>query len=88
MSPLDGPTRKERRTMRHKTNPFRYYDKTPCDYCGGYPQVLQYGKLVDKKQMNKVHVNVNQDQTHHFFCNDDCKLNWLFNKKKKGGKKK
>jgi hypothetical protein len=56
-----------------------------CDNCGNLPTYINHRKQkVQMKGMRQVHINIQNDPTHHYFCGNDCKLKWIYN----GGKSK
>jgi hypothetical protein len=48
-----------------------------CGYCGAEIAVKKTWKTTRKRKRN-VHINICQKPSILYFCNRDCKLNWIF----------
>jgi len=57
-----------------------------CTYCGSCGSEISWketGKRTGKRTWKRrriVHINICQDPSIIYFCNRDCKLNWIFKK--------
>jgi len=68
-----------------KVKTFKFYKEDAelrgsCAYCGDYIKI--------RYTSNFIHVNIDQNPAHHYFCSKECKINWisaLLEKKKIAG---
>ena len=61
----------------------RFYDEGHrCAYCHGIPSYMNHiGNKIETKP-RKVHINVEQNPPKNYFCNDECKLAWIYKRGK------